>query len=243
MDSLSQISGIPAYVQIREALREEITSGRLTPGERIPPEKTLAERHGVSRMTLRHGLADLIREGLLVRRRGVGTFVARQPIDRDYSRLVSSFEQLLLRGLVPTSRVLSLTLVPAEPKVAQALNLPDGAPVIRLERVRVASGQPIAILTSYLPQSVAPQLLQTDMEANPSLSRMMESWGYTYKRALQHIEGRTATPQQAHLLEISPGSAVVHVERINYNGDGQPLEYVEVQNRADIYRASMVLIR
>jgi len=242
MDSLSKIPGVPLYVQIREALREDITKGLLKPGQKIPSEEELAKRYHVSRMTVRQGIADLINEGLLYRRRGIGTFVAQLRITRDYTKLTSFFEDMLERGLHPSSRLLNLKVIPAGPKIAKALALEKGEPVICIERLRLAADQPIAIHCAYVPQKLCPELLKEDLESQ-SLYMLFESYGFKLKRAVQRIEARQANQFQAHLLEVEEGAPLLYMERITFADDGTPVEYVEGYNRGDRYACTIVLSR
>ena len=125
---ISRTEGIPLYVKIREALRSEITQGILTRGQKLPSEEELSIKYGVSRMTVRQGIADLIDEGLLYRRHGVGTFVAFPHVVRDHSRLTNFFEISKSKGIDARALVLSLEVLPAKQKVAKALDIPEESP-------------------------------------------------------------------------------------------------------------------
>src|SRR5512142_1026047 len=121
MVELLRTAGSPIYVQIREVLRSEITGGTLKRGQQLPSETGLAERFNVSRMTIRQSIADLMNEGLLYRRQGIGTFVAFPHLQRDHTRLTSFFDEADTEGVQVQVKLLSLKVIPATPKVAQAL--------------------------------------------------------------------------------------------------------------------------
>src|SRR5690606_6552049 len=113
------------YVQVREALRGQIKTGALQPGQKLPTEDELAAQFGVSRMTLRQGLADLIDEGLLYRRRGVGTFVTHFHVERDHNKLTDFFETARAEGFVAEVRLLDRQVIPAKIMIAKALSLQE----------------------------------------------------------------------------------------------------------------------
>jgi GntR family transcriptional regulator len=125
MAELVRAEGVPIYVQIREALREDITGGGLKRGEKLPAEHELADRFGVSRMTIRESIEDLVDEGLLYRRHGVGTFVAYPHLQRDHTRLTSFFDKAGDEGIKVRAKLLKLEVIPAKPKVAEALDVPE----------------------------------------------------------------------------------------------------------------------
>src|SRR5512146_1312773 len=135
--------GVPVYIQIRESLRAEITRGDLKRGEQLPSENELAAKYSVSRMTIRESIEDLVDEGLLYRRHGVGTFVAYPHLQRDHTRLTSFFDKAESEGVQVKARLLKLEVIPARPKVAEALDIPVDSPVIRVKTLRFANNVPI----------------------------------------------------------------------------------------------------
>ena len=126
MSSLTKTDGIPLYVQIRESLRDDILSNTLSPGQCLPSEDELANRFGVSRMTVRQSIADLIEQGLLYRRHGVGTFVVHSHLERDHTRLTSFVESAKAQGRDIKIRVLRAEIGPSKLKVATSLLLNKG---------------------------------------------------------------------------------------------------------------------
>src|SRR5271165_4876083 len=130
-------NGIPAYRRIQGKIRKIIETGDLRPGDAVPSERELAKLHNVSLMTARHALASLEREGLVERRRGVGTFVAAPKIH--FNKLMSYTEQMAARSLVAASKILYAKFIDSEPDVAARLSLPAAGQMIKLERLRHAS--------------------------------------------------------------------------------------------------------
>jgi GntR family transcriptional regulator len=234
--------GLPHYVRIREDLRAEMQTGRLEPGQKLPCEDELASRYGVSRMTVRQSLTDLIDEGLVFRRHGVGTFVAPRHIDRDHSRLTNFFEKAEQDGVRAEAQVLSKQIVPAKRQVASALGLDEGDPVIEIKTLRLANDVPLAVHDAHLPYRLVPDLLKADIASGPIWS-LLEGDGYRVKQAVQRVEAREADEELAELLGIEEGAPILYKERTVYAQDGTALEFVYCYNRGDRYSLTMTLSR
>lgn len=241
VSTLTKTEGVALYVQIREALRQQVKNGQLEPGQRLPAEDELAAQFGVSRMTVRQGITDLIDEGVLYRRRGVGTFVTQFHIERDHNKLTNFLETAQAEGFEAEVRLLSREVVPAKIVVAKALALYETEPVIRILTQRLANGVPITIYDEYVPYKLCPQLLQEDMRSRPAW-QILESYGYTIKRAVQRIEARLADADIAGLLGIEENAPVLHKHRVVLNEDGAPVELILCYNRGDSYSVKMTLI-
>jgi GntR family transcriptional regulator len=242
MTVLKKTDGIPLYTKIRKSLRDDITNKVLEPGQKIPSEDELAAKFGVSRMTVRQGIADLIDEGLLYRRHGVGTFVAQSHFERDHSRLTSFVESAREEGIDLVIRVLVADILPAKLKVAQSLSLQEGELAVRVKTLRYAEGVPITVHDSYVPYKLFPQLLMEDLESN-QLWDIFESYGYPVKRAIQHLEAREADEEIGQLLEIDEGFPILYKERTVFIDDGTPVEFTYCYNRGDRYSLTIVLNR
>jgi len=238
---LSKIPGVPLYVQIREAVRREITDGDLQPGERIPSEDELGTRFGVSRMTVRKAIADLIQDGLLYRSHGVGTFVTQVQIDRDHTRLTDFFESAQEQGLEATASLLSRERIRANPKVAQALALEEGEEILRIGSLRSLDGEPITLHYAHVPAKLATDL-PTEEFLYHSVWLLIENRNsLKVKRAVEHLEAQLADRALARLLQIERGAPVLYKERTVFAEDGTPVEYEECYNRGDRYRCSVIL--
>lgn len=242
MSVLNKADGIPLYVQIRKSLRNDITNKTLMPGQKIPPEDELAEKFGVSRMTVRQGISDLIDEGLLYRRHGVGTFVAQPHLERDHTRLSNFVESAKDEGIELNVRVLIADILPAKLKVARSLALEEGDLVVRVKTLRFVSGQPITVHDAYVPYKLYPQLLQEDLEAN-HLWDIFASYGGRVKRAFQQLEAREADEEIAQLLKMDEGAPILYKERTVFLDDGTPAEFTYCYNRGDRYKLNVVLDR
>jgi GntR family transcriptional regulator len=242
MTMLTKNDGIPLYVQIRKSLRDDIVNKTLVPGQKIPSEDELAAQFGVSRMTVRQGISDLIDEGLLYRRHGVGTFVAQPHLERDHTRLTSFLESAKEEGLDVNVRVLIADILPAKLKVARSLSLNERDLVVRVKTLRYVAGLPITVHDAYVPYKLFPQLLQEDLEAN-HLWDIFESYGFRVKRALQRLEAREADEEIAQLLDVDEGAPILYKERTVFLDDGTPVEFTYCYNRGDRYKLTVVLDR
>jgi GntR family transcriptional regulator len=234
--------GVPIYIQIRESLRAEIMGGSLKRGEQLPSENELAAKYSVSRMTIRESIEDLVDEGLLYRRHGVGTFVAYPHLQRDHTKLTSFFDKAENEGVQVQAKLLSLEVLPATPKVAEALDIPAGSHVIRVKTLRYANGVPITVHDAHIPHSLFPSLVNENLEVQ-HLWTLFEKSGYRVKRAIQKLEAREASKEVAHLMKIKEGAPVLFKERTVYADDGTPIEFTYCYNRGDIYSLTVALER
>src|SRR5918998_3251968 len=147
---IDRSSPTPLYFQLSQAFERAITDGSLPAGAKLENEILLAQRYGLSRPTVRRAVQELVDKGLLVRKRGVGTQVI-QPHVRRSVELTSLYEDLARSGSSPTTAVLSLERVPAPADVAGELDLPEGEEVVVIRRLRSSGGEPLALMTNYLP--------------------------------------------------------------------------------------------
>ena len=242
MPTLTKSEGIPLYTQIRKSLRDDIMNKVLVPGQKIPSEDELAAKFGVSRMTVRQGISDLIDAGMLYRRHGVGTFVAQPHFERDHSRLTSFVESAKQDGIDLNIRVLIADILPAKLKVAESLALHEGDLVVHVKTLRYIEDVPITVHDTYVPYKLFPQLLQEDLEAE-HLWEIFDSYGFRVKRAIQRLEAREAVDEIAQLLEVDEGLPILYKERVVFLDDGTPAEFTYCYNRGDRYSLTIVLNR
>src|SRR6201987_1021245 len=167
----TKANGIPAYRRIQGQIRQVIQTGELKPGDLVASERELARLHSVSLMTARHALASLEREGMVERRRGVGTFVAAPKIH--FNKLMSYTEQMAARTLTAGAKILFAKIVDNENEAAARLSLPPNSGIIKLERLRHASGEPFALEICYLSAAEFPGLLDAPI-ARESLFSILE---------------------------------------------------------------------
>jgi len=231
----------PLYLQIRDLILSEIKAGKYAPHQRLPSERELSTSYGVSRMTVRQAVVDLQHSGAVYARVGKGTFVAAPKIDQQL-RLVTSFTQEMhARGARPASRVLEARVEPAEPDVAAMLEVPPGAPVARLARVRLSDDQPLAIETAYLPAAQFPELLSHDFGRESLYEVLARDYGLTLIAASQTIEAGLADVDELELLDIDPPAAVLRMQRLTRTSAGRAVELVRSAYRGDLYQLHSTL--
>jgi GntR family transcriptional regulator len=212
--------------QIEDWLAGEIAVGALVPGDRLPTEKDLAAWFGVSRMTLRHALAELARRGLVTRTVGRhgGTSVAAPKLEQDLTTLAGFSEQLRRHGVVAGARVLTASERPAGPAAGQALQIGEQDPVYEVRRIRLADGRPIAVERSLFPAARFPGMLDCPLDG--SLYELLEvTYGLRPHRAREIMEPVTAGAREAEALGVPEGAPLMLVERTAYARSGEPLEY------------------
>jgi len=242
MEALTRTEGVALYVQIRETLRDQIKTGVLKPGQKLPAEDELAGQFGVSRMTVRQGISDLTDEGMLYRRRGIGTFVTQFHVERDHNKLTDYFETAEAEGFRAEVRLLSREVVPAKLMIAKALALPETEAVIRIQTLRLANDVPVTIYDEYVPYNLCPDLLVEDLRSRPAW-QILEKYGCIIKRAVQRIEARAADTKVASLLNVDEDAPILFKNRVIYAEDGTPVELVLCYNHGNFYSAKMILVR
>lgn len=231
------------YLQIKEIWRQQIEAGTLKPGDQFPTEQELCRRYEVSRITVKQAVGALVNEGLLVRRRGKGTFVVGSRRHQDPGSLTSFTEDMKRRGLVPGGKVLKkeIVKVKAAPFLGKKIDVGEETEVILIERVRTANGEPLALETLYIPYHLCPQLLHADLESLSVEVFLKKEYHLELAGAEQFLEAGLANRQMAEVLKIPEGAPVLLVERVTYLADGRRIEYTTAAYRGDKYRFQMTV--
>lgn len=220
----------PLYLQLARKLGQAIRDGRYKPDEALPSERVLAEVLDVSRVTARSAIDQLVDQGLIIRRRGSGNYIAPR-IEQPLSRLTSFSEELHQRGYKPSSRWLERTVAVAMIDEQLSLGLSPGAKVARLERLRLADDVVMAYEVSVLPEAILPD----PMAVQSSLYEYLASNHNAPVRALQHIRALNAQPRLAEQLGVPERQAVLFITRIGYLDSGQAVELTHSYCRSDYY--------
>jgi DNA-binding GntR family transcriptional regulator len=228
----------PLYSQVARQLRAAIEDGGLPTGGRLDNEVDLAARLHLSRPTIRQAIQSLVNEGLLVRKRGVGTQVVRTKVARPL-RLSSLFDDLSTLGDKPETVVLVNRVEPAGEDVAEQLETPGLERVRRLKRVRSTGGEPLAIMNNHLPDGI---IEPTDDELrDKGLYQLLRAAGIRLHAAQQNVGARLATEEDAELLDEKPGAALLTMQRTTYDEGGRVVEYGWHVYRASRYSFNLSL--
>ena len=232
---INKNSPVPIYHQLEEYIKQQIENGVLAEESVIPSEREFAERFQISRMTVRQAINNLVSEGYLNRQKGRGTFVTKKKVEQELQGMTSFTEDMLSRGMNPSSILLSFQILPADKKTALALRIEETDSIYKIKRIRLADGAPMALETAYIPVEIVPGL--TEENSNLSLYQYIEeNLALLISEATQEIEAATADLLDSETLEIKFGDPILLIERISYLQGGIPFELVKSTFRADRYR-------
>jgi GntR family transcriptional regulator len=232
---INKQSPVPIYYQIEEWMKQQIEHGKWKTGESIPSERELSEQFEVSRMTIRQALANLVQEGILLKKKGLGTFVKEQKFEQVLQGLTSFSEEMIKRGMTPKSILINFEKVNANPQVALQLDLTTNELVFKIERIRLADDVPMAFEIAYLPAHLFGDMTKED--AYGSLYDYLQTKKeLQIQEAKQDIEAILADSRLAEYLNIKAGSPILQITRTAYLQTGTPFEYVRTAYRGDRYR-------
>lgn len=223
------------HQQVSEALRTHIKE-TLQPGALIPTEAELERRFAVSRATVRRAIDDLVAEGLLVRRQGKGTYVSEPVAIYEPAQLASWTASMLALGTSPRTGRVEVRQIAAPSWVAERLQLAGGAKVVWVWRLRLANGEPLSIMTNYVPLALAPGLVEHGLQRESLYDELRETYQLALARSEDDVTARLASDEEAALLLVAPADAIIEVRRTTYLADGRPAEIAVVRSRADRYR-------
>lgn len=226
--------------RLRESLSEIIRG--LAPGSALPTERDLCERFDVSRGTVRHVLQQLENEQRIYRRQGRGTFVATPKIEQRLD-LTSHTESMIASGIKPSSKLIEVSRVEAPAEIGLALALPAAAEVLRIERVRLADGEPIALEVLHVSAARFDGISGALQDGESFYGLLHSQYGIELAHAEETIEAVIASERGARLLDCSPGSALLQLSRLTVDREGRPIEYVRSFYRGDRFRLRQTVER
>lgn len=228
--------GLPAHVQIEAWLVAAIECGELSTGEKLPNERSLAASLGVSRMTLRQALSALDTKGYVTRRRGNdgGTFISRPELEIDLTDIAGLSAQIVRARRIAGANVVRAHTIRASAEVARELRLAPADKVHRIVRVRLADGAPIGIEHSYFPATRFPDMLDHPLDG--SLYAVLSALGGAPTEAREYLKAALIEPENAELLGVVSGAAVMVVERLATDANREPVEFSRDVFRSDQLR-------
>jgi GntR family transcriptional regulator len=227
---------LPLWDSVRQALADEVERGTLPPGSRVPSERALSERLGVSRVTIRRALAALERSGVIETSPGLGRFVPMRQVEEPPNELVSFSGMAASVGLEVRSRVLVARERPSTLDEAEALSIAPGAAVTELERLRLLDGVPVVIDHSLVPAASAPGLLEADFTTASLYDELRDRHGILAWRAEYVVQAEAADERAAELLGLSAGQPVLIARQTTFDPGRRPFQLSVLTYRGDRYR-------
>ena len=224
-------NGIPAYRRIEGAIRKVIEAGELKPGDVVTSERELARVHDVSLMTARQALVSLEREGVVERRRGVGTFVATPKIH--FNKLMSYTEQMGSRRLTAESKILFAKVIDNEQDATARLSISPKSRVLKLERLRHVAGEPFALETCYLSAERFSGLLSAPLRTASLFSTLERDYGVELGYSDEEVDATMADPGMAELLGVPKREPLLRIRQVIYSTKGVVILYVLGLYRSD----------
>lgn len=222
---------LPTYMKLKEEIQQSIEKGELVPGDRLPSERDLAQTKGLSRMTVRQALSELVAAGALYREQGRGTFVSARKMQQ---RNISSFsETVRMRGFMPSTRVLEFACVRPPEDIARRLMVSDGE-VYRALRIRLADSTPVAAEEVFIPLHICPGLEREDL-AGSLYFLMTDVFGHRIGSADSSVSALLPGARHQEYLNIPRSTPVLKVNSLYYSASGATLYYERAVYRTDMY--------
>ncbi len=218
-------SPVPLYYQLKEIIVDSISKGEYGVGDLLPSENQLCKMYNVSRSTSQKALEELVHEGILTRKQGVGTFVAPPKIEQELSNFYSFSDAIKSRGYEHEAKVLSISVAVATPKLAEMLRISPEERVITLTRLRLVNGSPFLIETSNIPEKLAPGLNEIDFNKNSLYKTLMNDYRLYVVKAKETFEPVLINKRESQLLEVPEGSPAMLRERIAHSSSDEPIEF------------------
>lgn len=237
-------NAIPKYFQLASILKSQIDEGEWKPRQSIPSERQLELQYKVSRPTVRQAIEYLKKQGYLYREHGRGTFVSPQKLQKKMLELTSFSEDLLRKGIQPNQIIRSICHVVPPEKILHRLELPLESKILRIERVRLGNEVPIGLQTSYVVLDDDQHIYEDDLQQYGSLYRVLEEkLNIIPTEADETLEVTLATPEEAALLQVKAGAPLLLNERLTYDQNRKPVEFVKILYRGDRYQYVIRLTR
>ena len=234
--NLVTLSPQPLYVQIKDALRARIVDGTYAPYRQLPSEHELCVMFDVSRITVRQALGDLQKEGLLFKQHGKGTFVSKPKAFQNVTSLQGFAEAMSSMGYEIVNQLRSFRIVKANRHIAGRLQLPEGAPVAEIHRVRLLNREPVSLELTWLPEALGKRLANADLATRDIFLILENDCGVPLGHADVSIDAQLADDDIVTELRVDEGSPVLRIERLTHDADGTPIDYEYLYFRGDAFQ-------
>lgn len=234
--SIESMDRMPLYAQVEASLEAKVAKGDLQPGDQLPSEDELVRDFSVSRTTVRSAIQSLVRRGIVEIRRGIGTYIAHPRIVQELTSLTGFVEDMEALGRTSSARLLDWQEVQADATVARHLDLPLGALVVRIRRVRLSENRPVSYDDTYLPPDLGARVVTDDLEVMPIFTLLEEKYDTPLLEARYELEATVADHDSARALAIAVGRPIFLIERTSYATGGRPVDYERLHYRGDQVR-------
>ncbi|AOI82844.1 GntR family transcriptional regulator [Burkholderia cepacia] len=230
------LSAAPLYVQIKDTLRARILDGTYAPHSRMPSEHELCVAFGVSRITVRQALGDLQKEGLLFKLHGKGTFVSKPKAFQNVTSLQGFAEAMSSMGYEIVNQVRSVRTVKADRHLATKLNVPEGAPLVEIHRVRLLNREPVSLEQTWVPEALGKRLAGADLATRDIFLVLENDCGIPLGHADVSIDAILADDEIVDALQVEESSPVLRIERLTHDASGAPIDYEYLYFRGDAFQ-------
>lgn len=239
MNRIDKSKPIPLYYQIKENITEKISSGELLPGDRLPTEAWFSEAFGVSRVTVRKAIDELISDGTVRRERGKAPVISNPKINRRFNKLSGLGNELSSQGISNSSKLLRFEECDSSADDAGRLSVSEGAPIIKMQRLQYAEGKPLAIQNILLRRDAYSDT--GPLQAGGSAYEGFSDPDIKVSEATQTISARLPSASECRQLQIESTAPVLIMQRTTYLSDGSVVEYAETAYIAYKYNITITL--
>lgn len=226
-------SKAPLYFQVQSGILEIIKS--LEVGDKIPIETELMRKFDVSRVTIRKAIENLVLEGLLEKKPGIGTMVCRKSTSQKIGKVYSWTEVMKSKNLPTSSSNLEIQLIKGSSQLTKDLHLARNEKLVRISRIRMIEDKPIVIMVNYLREKFIPGFIERGLSQESLYNELENVYGILLSMGEEVITARNATPIEAALLKVEEGAALLHVRRRTFINNNTPFEIVDMVARGDKY--------
>ncbi|VWB92387.1 GntR family transcriptional regulator [Burkholderia lata] len=230
------LSAAPLYVQIKDTLRARILDGTYAPHSRMPSEHELCATFDVSRITVRQALGDLQKEGLLFKLHGKGTFVSKPKAFQNVTSLQGFAEAMSSMGYEIVNQVRSVRTVKADRHLATKLNVPEGAPLVEIHRVRLLNREPVSLEQTWVPEALGKRLAGADLATRDIFLVLENDCDIPLGHADVSIDAILADDEIVDALQVEESSPVLRIERLTHDASGAPIDYEYLYFRGDAFQ-------
>lgn len=233
---LNVSSQSPLYMQLKQIIKEDIQKGVYQPGQKLPPEAEIGSTYGVSRITVRRAISDLVEEGVLHSQQGKGSYVRESKEKRELIYVGSFSDLTTASGKTPSVQILSNRIISADEKLAETFRIKTGDPVLKLQRLLFIDNQPFIIEVSYFHLGLMPEIEKFIGESLSTYQVMKNRYDIEPAYSEKTLEMILATEYECSLFHCDRGTPLYQLDKVSYDNQDRPLHYSQ-----SIYVASKVI--